>query len=824
MHEQKFGAFQRDLSDFTNNDSLKRISGGLSMRKQCNRKSVLSIIFMVLLWVMEIQSSSLPVIRVGTVVDGLWQRNQEIRELIHDEILNLTRGEFDVRFPEEKFLSGNWSLSGIRNALDILLADPDVDFVLAMGVVASASVSTRGPLPKPVIAPFVIDADIQGLPSKDGASGVKNLCYLAIPSTIKRDLQVFLEIVPFKKLGVLVNPIYHEALSTLQGRIKEAVNYLGVDPVIIPVKSVSDAVGKVVTDSVEAVYVAPLLHLPFDDFDKLISLLIENKLPSFSLFGRPEVEQGILAGLNPDIFPRLSRRVALNFQKILLGQDPGIIPYAFAAGEELAINMATARAIELYPPWSIMTEAVLINEKRSEAQQNWTLVTAVLEGIEVNLDLRAKNYEVSAGKQVVNQARSPLLPQVDLSAQGVWIDKDRAGIFQAERAISGNAGFSQVLYSEDAWANYSVQKKFQLALEEERNTLVLDITQEVTTAYLSVLIANTIERIQKVNLRLSRENLELARVREAVGYSGRAEVFRWEREIANNRQGVIEANASRNLAEIQLNRLLHRPSEESFTTQEKTLESPEGFLGDDRLFKFMENQWYFRTLRGFFVEEGIRNSPEAKQIDANIAAQRRILSNASRSFFLPELAAFADLTHRFWKDGVGSEISGSIPGFTIPDNTDWTIGLSLSIPMIEGGRKIAARAGAIETLYQLRSQRQSIVEKIEQRVRSAAHLAGASYAAINQFRQAADASRKNLELVIDSYSQGVVSITDLIDAQNAAVISEATAANAVFNFLIDLMELERSLGQFHFRKSPEEKDAFFNRLNQYFEKMGVEVK
>lgn len=793
------------------------------MRKKWNTKNIFSIFFIVIFWIIEIQAFSIPLIRVGMVVDGPWQRNQEIREMIQDEIRNLTIGEFDVRFPEDKFINANWSLSGVRNALDKLLADPDVDFVLAMGVVASASVSTRGSLPKPVIAPFVIDADIQGLPSKDGASGVKNLCYLAIPSTIKRDLQVFLEIVPFKKLGILVNPIYYEALPTLQIRIKEAVNYLGVDPEIIPVQSVSNAVNKMIADNVEAAYFAPLIHLPSDDFDRLISLLIENKLPSFSLFGRSEVEKGIMASLNPDIFPRLSRRVALNFQKILLGQDPGTIPYAFAAGEELAINMATAREIEVYPPWSIITEAVLVNEKRVEAQQNWTLITAVLEGIEVNLDLRAKNYEVSAGRQEVNQARSPLLPQVDLSAQGVWIDEDRAGIFQSERSISGNAGLTQILFSDDAWANYSVQKKLQLALEEERNTLELDITQAIATAYLNVLIANTIERIQKVNLRLSRENLELARVREAVGYSGRAEVFRWEREIANNRQGVIAANSSRNLAEIQLNRLLHRPAEESFTTEEKTLETPEGFLGEDRLFKYMENQWYFRTLRGFFVEEGIRNSPEVKQIDANIAAQKRVIANATRSFFLPDLAAFADLSHRFWKDGIGSEISGSIPGFTIPEDTDWTIGLSLSIPIIEGGRKIAVKASATETLSQLRSQRQSLFEKLEQRVRSAAHLTGASYASINQFKQAAEASRKNLELVIDSYSQGVVSITDLIDAQNAAVISEATAANAVFNFLIDLMELERSLGQFHFRKSPEEKDAFFKRLNQYFEKMGVEV-
>ena len=37
-------------------------------------------------------------IRIGIVIDGPWERNDEIRGIIQQEILDLTRGEFDVRF------------------------------------------------------------------------------------------------------------------------------------------------------------------------------------------------------------------------------------------------------------------------------------------------------------------------------------------------------------------------------------------------------------------------------------------------------------------------------------------------------------------------------------------------------------------------------------------------------------------------------------------------------------------------------------------------------------------------------------------------------
>ncbi len=39
---------------------------------------------------------------------------------------------------------------------------------------------------------------------------------------------------------------------------------------------------------------------------------------------------------------------------------------------------------------------------------------------------------------------------------------------------------------------------------------------------------------------------------------------------------------------------------------------------------------------------------------------------------------------------------------------------------------------------------------------------------------------------------------DLLDAQNAALVAEESAINAVFVFQIDLMNLQRSLGQFSF--------------------------
>jgi len=772
-------------------------------------------------------------VRIGVVIDGPWERNDEIRDMTQQEILALTEGEFDVRFPESKLITADWTLTGVNSAIDRLFADPQVDLVLTIGVLASGEISSRGNLPKPVIAPFVIDAEIQGLPSTNGASGVKNLNYLSLPSHVVTDIKAFREIVPFGKITILINQAVWESIRELTRRIRAALQEVGIEPVLVPVARTVDSALEALTADVEAVYVTPLLHLQPGEFDRLVDELIKRKIPSFSLLGKVEVERGLMATIRPDIFPKIARRVALNLQRILLGEEPGTIPTAFAIGERLIINEATRREIGVSLPFVVMTEAELLNEQRKKVERTVNLASVMREAITKNLDLAAEARFVSAGKQNINEARSVLLPQIDLSSLGLLIDDDRAAASfgsQAERTWNGSAAFSQIIFSEPAWANLSIQRHLQDIRIHEQEQLRLDIAQGAATAYLDVLRAKTFGRVQRENVKRTRSNLELAQVREAIGYSRRSEVFRWESEIANDRKEAIEANAQRNLAEIALNRLLHRPLEDPFLTQEIDLNDPGLVTSRQRVFDYFDDVISFKTFRAFMVEEGLAASPEIRVLDAAISTKKRELSSASRSFWSPTIALQAEISNLFKEGGAGAtsalsdlppDLGGLFPDIPEADDTNWTIGVSFSIPLFEGGARFAQRTRASEELEQLRIDREALVERIEQRVRSALHIAGASRAGIALSRAAGEAARKNLDLVTDSYSRGAVDILDLLDAQNAALTSDLAAANAVYDFLIDLFEVERSIGGFYFFASEEEHEAWFQRLDDYFEKAGV---
>jgi outer membrane protein TolC len=120
-------------------------------------------------------------------------------------------------------------------------------------------------------------------------------------------------------------------------------------------------------------------------------------------------------------------------------------------------------------------------------------------------------------------------------------------------------------------------------------------------------------------------------------------------------------------------------------------------------------------------------------------------------------------------------------------------------------------------------QHQATAELVEQRIRSALIRARGALTAIRLSREAADAARSNLEVVRDAYSRGTVSILDLLDAQNAALVAELRAATGVYDFVSELMEVERASARFDFFLTPQDQEDWFTRLERYFDEHGLPV-
>ncbi len=777
-------------------------------------------------------------VRIGVVFDGEATVTAELFDQVKKEILTLTEGEFDVRFEDQDVHAGDWTVRSVNASIDTLLKDPEVDLVLALGPLASHTFCCREVLPKPVIAGVVIDSRLQDLPRQDGASGVHNLNYLAFPASFERDLDVFLEIVPFSKLTVVFNRWFLDVVPEISEQIRELVAQRDLGFELVAVGDSVEQALAAIPDDAEAVYLAPLLHLSDADRQRFIEGLKQRYLPSFSLFGVAEVTRGVYAAQRDSAFyDRLARRIALNVQRILLGEEPGTIPVTVPDRRRLVINMETARAIGIYPPWHLLTEAELLNEK-VESFPVLTLSQAVERAVDANLDLAARTRDVAAGAQAVRQARAVLRPRLDVDLTGVQIDRDRAAMdFSAQAEVTWTAGLTltQLIYSDPALANVKIQGHAQLSREQELEQLRLDIVQATMISYVNVLLAETVEQIRKSNLEVSRSNLELAQVRRSVGTAGPGEVYRWQSEVATARRDLVDARAATYQARVALNRLMARRLEEGFKTVDVTFEAvmgagtaPDGavgsadadqepilFRGRQQVLGYIQTPLHFEIFRQFMVEEGLSRAPELAQLDAAIDAQERALTSARRAYWAPEVALQASFDERLETGGETSVIVDSMA------DESWSLGLSATLPLWSGGSRGADVIEAEETLAGLELQRRVLAKRLEQLIRSELFVTNASYSGIRLTHEAATAARKNLDVVTDAYSRGVVDVLDLLDAQNASLQAELASATALYEFLINLVDVERAINWFEVERTAPEQAAWFGRLQAFFAEHGL---
>ncbi len=71
-------------------------------------------------------------------------------------------------------------------------------------------------------------------------------------------------------------------------------------------------------------------------------------------------------------------------------------------------------------------------------------------------------------------------------------------------------------------------------------------------------------------------------------------------------------------------------------------------------------------------------------------------------------------------------------------------------------------------------------------------------------------------MVTDAYARGVVSVTELIDAQDTALSAGLAAADAKYTFLIDFVSVLRSMSEFEILLDPASREAWYRRVDDWF--------
>lgn len=751
------------------------------------------------------------VAKVGVVVDGKSASSDALGAAIRTAAGELG-SQFSAEFPPDKTRECDFTVACVNKALDELLADPAVNVVIAQGVLSSNLVVQRTELAKPVLAPFVIDLELQQLPKQIVR---KNLSYITWSPDWARDLKAFQKFATFKKLGIVVDKVLLDAIPILQKSAEKAGTAAGVPVVVVPMADTAQSVLDALPKDVDALYITALRRISSDELKKLAQGLRDKRLPSFSFAGEEGVKLGFLAGMgaNDDVV-QLARRAALNLRGLVLGDPPDTLLTAFQQSETLFFNGEVARAIGVTPESSVLLDVTMVGQLGGQTGRSLSLADAVKEAMKTNLDLAASKEGLLSTAEQVNQARAGLLPQLGVGVGARWIDEDRTLLYGAERSASWSAQLRQTIYDERSWGSFTTEKHLQRARERSQDAFKLDVALSVALSYLDLLRTQTAIKVQKEDLALSRSNLELARVREKVGVGGREEVYRWEAQLANTQNRLLSTVAVSRAARVELNTLLNRPSEQGVIPKELTIDDSSLLTSGKKLNRYLEDPALFAVLSDFMTQESHRLAPELASVDASLAAATRSVTAEKRSYLLPTFVASAGIEQRFYEAGAGSDTQ-TIAGIETPDSLDWQVGVSATLPLLEGGGHNAELRRVERQRGQLTLQRKAIARDIERRLRVSLYQANATFGAIQLTQAAATAAGQNLALVTDKYREGTAPIIQLIDAQNQSVVAELDAANAVFDFLAQLMRVERAMGRFSFLVNPDQTNDFFRRLDDY---------
>jgi outer membrane protein TolC len=739
-------------------------------------------------------------VTIAVVKDGSGPRDRLVGAIEGELALHVPR-DITVRFKADSAFDAGWEVAGVPAAVSAALDDPEVDLVLVVGLMGAREVvRVDRPLPKPVVCAFVQPADLFELAyGRADRSSKPNLSVLAVSGRSERDIRRFRDLVGFDSLTIAVTAEELAALPEIRDEAAKIERRIGVEVELVGVGAdVERAISAL--SSAEAVYVTRVDRLDRSGRRRLFDTLASRKIPTFGARGHTDVELGALAGQTPDFDDQIVRRLALNLSRLIRGEAAEDLPVLMTVDTSLLINGATARTLGWSPDREtrifarfLHPDALALRAETLELAEAFRLAEGQ------NTELEVEDTVVEGARQDRLQARSRLLPQLGSRLSWTRAETDRV---DAEDATTGELLLRQQIWDDGAHSDYKGSQRLVESAEQERETVRLDVLAGSGSAYYGLGLAQALYRIEADNLQLTEEFLELARLRREVGYSGREEILRWESAAAEGRSRLFRAAQDVETTRISLNRILGVDQDRRWYPAEVEID-PEVFpwLGG-ALDPIYDEAIAQQRVGEEAIAMALENAPELRSLDRLIEAQRIEVSRLKRRYTVPDV---------FFEGGYSNQL-GDPDDVLFADDWSYSAGVVAVYPLFEGGRRKYEFTGAHADLDGLDRQRELVAELIEQRTRTAIQRVESSFPRIKFSRQSADAAAESLELVREQYTEGTVNVTDLLDAQNQKFTADQALTIATFEFLADLIGLERAIAWFEADNAPAARDALVERL------------
>ncbi|MBL4774087.1 MAG: TolC family protein, partial [Alcanivoracaceae bacterium] len=486
-----------------------------------------------------------PHYNIGIIIDNKSTETELLLIKLQNQIRAVVGEDAQIDFPSESLLVNNYNLELAKQNYQKLL-DNETDIIISFGIINNEVVSHQKIHKKPTILFGALNQDFNELDMTKQTSGIKNYTYLVESESYKEDLKKLKQLTHFKNIGIVIDAAVVDFLP-LKQTFDAVLKDIDAEYKIIPFKTIDDITENLA--GLDAIYIAGGFFLKQAEVRQLANILIEKKLPSFTINGISQVKNGIMASHQAEgDIDQFFRRISLTIEGYISGTPLAQMPVFIDYTTQLTINYNTVQAIGVPIRYSLINDTDFVGDFNNiNYKMKYNLTSIVNQVLNRNLNLESNRLDVRLSEQNLRMAKSNYLPNVTVATSAMYIDPDLAAISNGtnpEFSTSANITLKQTLYSDAANAGIDIQRSLQKAQVEQFNTEELNTIFEAINAYFTILILKTNTQIQLQNLKLTKNNLKLANQSYEVGQSGKSDTLRFRSAKAQNTQAMVEVAKS----------------------------------------------------------------------------------------------------------------------------------------------------------------------------------------------------------------------------------------------------------------------------------------
>ena len=450
----------------------------------------------------------------------------------------------------------------------------------------------------------------------------------------------------------------------------------------------------------------------------------------------------------------------------------------------------------MLPNWSIRSLlpglflCICLQAAPLQAQQ--ILETYIQEGLANNLVLKEKNASLEQSLLALKDAKSFFLPSMDFGASYTLAEGGRTiafpvgdllnPVYATLNKLTASSNFPQIEnVSEQLLPNNFYDTRFRTTLpilntdikyqnqirKEQVNwsSYQVDIyratlIQDIRVAYFSFCAAHSSIEILKNTLQLVSQNLKDTRSLVESGKGLPASVLRAESELEQVKSMLLEAENKTVNASQYLNFLVNRPLEQSVPFEAIPLD--------------------LSQLDLMLTEDIQEQNPELRAMQSMESIQQTLLKSG-KNYWVPKISTYADL---------GSQ------GF------DWSFdsqsrylmgGLSLSVPVFQGGRNQNQIQKNVIGLESIQRQKELVNQKLNLSLQIQKNEVKTLLAGLQSAEKKLLAATAYLKLIDRGFKEGSQSLLEFIDARNQFTQAALQKTISEYKLQMALAQLERQL-------------------------------